>query len=217
MPYWLVSGASGSLATAIIEDFLFRDIHVKAFSRKKLTLVHKNLESEQIVDYSNLNIEGHNIDGIVIAQGFFHFEELKNLDDQNFEALVQANFISQIQVVRSFLQNADTNRRTDVLILGSTSAFKAGKGTTVYGAAKAGMLGFVRALNEEYVDTEIRFWFISTGTLANEMGSKVPNQDSTSLLEPRLVAKRIVDVVTDKSNLWEPELTIRRRHIRLVN
>ena len=217
MSHWMVSGASGSLATAIIENFLSRGVRVKAFSRKRLTLQHKNLEFHLVDDYSEIEMEESTIDGIVIAQGFFHFEEIRNLNDKNCDALIEANFVSQIQTVRSFLRCVDENRRTDVIILGSTSAFKAGKGTVVYGAAKAGMLGFVRALNEEYIDTEIRFWFISTGTLANEMGYKVPSQDPSSLLDPKLVAKRIIDVVTDDSNLWEPELTIRRRHIWAVN
>jgi NADP-dependent 3-hydroxy acid dehydrogenase YdfG len=131
--------------------------------------------------------------------------------------LVDANLLSQIHVVHSFLQQVNKNNRVNIIILGSTSAYEAGKGTVIYGAAKAGMLAFIKALNKEYIDTDIRFWFISTGTLANEMGAKVPNQDPNSLLDPALVAKRIIEVVTDESNLWEPEVTIRRRHIRLAN
>jgi short-subunit dehydrogenase len=131
--------------------------------------------------------------------------------------LIEANFRSQIHVVHSFLQQVNKNKRTNIIILGSTSAYEAGAGTVIYGAAKAGMLAFVKALNKEYIETDIRLWFISTGTLANEMGAKVPNQDPNSLLDPALVAKRIIEAVTDESNLWEPEITIRRRHIKLVN
>ena len=205
------------MGTLCTEELLSRNCHLHVFSRSPISISHKNLRNTLVESYSNLDFIGKTYRGIILAQGFFYFEELENLDNENCEALIEANFISQINVVRSFLKSIEKNKRTDIVILGSTSAFHAGRGTTVYGAAKAGMLGFVRALNEEYVDTDVRFWFISTGTLANEMGAKVPNQDPNSLLDPALVAKRIIEAVTDESNLWEPEVTIRRRHIKLVN
>ena len=111
----------------------------------------------------------------------------------------------------------EKNKRIDVVILGSTSSYEAGLGTVVYGAAKAGVLALVKALNKEYVDTDIRFWLISFGTLANEMGSRVPNQDLDSLLDVNMVAQEIFDKVNNKSNLWQPEIVIRRRHIRTTN
>jgi short-subunit dehydrogenase len=215
MSIWAITGASGSMAQAVIEELLKRNKLIIGFSRMQLR--DNRIDFKRVDDYLKIDFGLKDYEGLIVAQGFFHFEELENLDNEDCEALIEANFTSQINVVRSFLKSIDKNKRTDIVILGSTSAFRAGRGTTVYGAAKAGMLGFVRALNEEYVNTDVRFWFISTGTLANEMGAKVPNQDPRSLLDPILVAKRIIETVTTESNLWEPEITIRRRHIRLAN
>lgn len=217
MKIWAVTGASGSVGSYCVEELLAKNYVVHAISRKPVQIRAEKLRVIQVEDYAKLVFPVELYAGLIVSQGFFHSEELKNLDNESCEALIEANFTSQINVVRSFLKGIDENKRTDIVVLGSTSAFHAGRGTTVYGAAKAGMLGFVRALNEEYVNTEVRFWFISTGTLSNEMGAKVPNQDPNSLLDPGLVAKRIIETVTDESNLWEPEITIRRRHIRLVN
>jgi len=217
MRTWAISGASGSIGGCCIEELVSRNYLVHAYSRKPIVTVHNNLQVKVVSGYSEIDFAEVKYGGLIVAQGFFHFEELKKLDNQDLENIIEANFVSQIQVVKNFLKQADEGVRTDVVILGSTSAFHAGRGTTVYGAAKAGMLGFVRALNEEYKDSEIRFWFVSTGTLSNEMGAKVPNQDPDSLLDPELVAKRIIDAVTSDTNLWEPEITIRRRHIKLVN
>jgi short-subunit dehydrogenase len=215
MSIWAITGASGSMAQAVIEELLKRNKLIIGFSRMQLR--DNRIDFKRVDDYLKIDFGLKDYEGLIVAQGFFHFEELENLDNEDCEALIEANFTSQINVVRSFLKSIDKNKRTDIVILGSTSAFRAGRGTTVYGAAKAGMLGFVRALNEEYVNTDVRFWFISTGTLANEMGAKVPNQDPRSLLDPILVAKRIIETVTTESNLWQPEITIRRRHIRLAN
>ena len=217
MGNWAVSGASGSIGKFCVDELISRNYSVHAFSRKPVVTKHNNLQAHIVGNYSEIDFTDIEYEGLIVAQGFFHFEEIKQLDNRDLENIIEANFVSQIQVVKKFLKHADGNVRADVVILGSTSAFHAGKGTTVYGAAKAGMLGFVRALNEEYKDTDIRFWFVSTGTLSNEMGSKVPNQDPSSLLDPELIAKRIIDAVTSETNLWEPEITIRRRHIKLVN
>ena len=212
-----MTGASGNIGSLCAAELLQRNLRIIAFSRKPISTQEKNLVHITVKNYENLKFDGESYRGLIIAQGFFHFEELNNLDNETCENLIAGNFTSQINVVRSFLRSIDKTKRTDIVILGSTSAFQAGRGTTIYGAAKSGMLGFVRALNEEYLNTDVRFWFISTGTLANEMGAKVPNQDPNSLLDPTLVAKRIIEAVTTESNLWEPEITIRRRHIKLVN
>ena len=217
METWAVTGASGSIGSECIVQLIREGNKVIGFSRKSIKLSLNNFFPSKVKDYEDIDFNTEAFRGVIIAQGFFHFGELKKLNNQDLENTIEANFVSQIQVVKNFLKQADESLRTDVVILGSTSAFQAGRGTTVYGAAKAGMLGFVRALNEEYKDTDIRFWFVSTGTLSNEMGAKVPNQDPSSLLDPELVAKRIIDAVTSENNLWEPEITIRRRHIKLVN
>jgi NADP-dependent 3-hydroxy acid dehydrogenase YdfG len=188
---------------------------VHGFSRKMVE--DERISFKQVPAYNGIKFDTENCEGLLIAQGLFIYEHLDSMSASEVYELVDANFISQIHVVHSFLQQVDKNKRTNIIILGSTSAYEAGKGTVIYGAAKAGMLAFIKALNKEYIDTDIRFWFISTGTLANEMGAKVPNQDPSSLLDPALVAKRIIETVTDESNLWEPEITIRRRQIKLVN
>lgn len=215
MTNWIITGASGSLATACKEVLLAKGKVVYGYSRK--IVEDKRISFKQVPNYHGINFDTENCEGLLVAQGHFLYEDLDSMSVSEVSELVDANFLSQIHVVHSFLQQVNKNKRTNIIILGSTSAFEAGKGTVVYGAAKAGMLAFVKSLNNEYNDTDIRFWFISTGTLANEMGAKVPNQDPNSLLDPVLVAKRIIETVTDNSNLWEPEITIRRRHIKLVN
>ena len=49
------------------------------------------------------------------------------------------------------------------------------------------------------------------------MGSKVPNQELDTLLDVNMVAQEIFDKVNNTSNLWQPEIVIRRRHIRTAN
>ena len=217
MQKWVVTGASGSLATACISELLNKGIEVHAFSRSKIKNNKEKVVFTQVKDYDNLKFNFNDFEGILITQGFFHYEIFESTSHENLTKLIEANFISQILTVKSFLNRMDLNRKINIVIIGSTSAFMAGTGTVIYGAAKAGILAFVRALNNEYVDTDVRFWFVSTGTIANRMGSMVPNQDPDSLLDVNLVAREIIEKVTITSNLWQPEITIRRRHIRTLD
>ena len=55
--------------------------------------------------------------------------------------------------------------RRDFAFIGSTSAYAGFKKTALYCAVKHGLLGFVRAMNDEYADAETRFWLFSMGTM----------------------------------------------------
>ena len=52
------------------------------------------------------------------------------------------------------------------------------------------------------------------GTMDTAMGRELIDQDEASFLPPAEVAERIVQAVASPSNLFEPEVVIRRRTIR---
>jgi hypothetical protein len=71
-------------------------------------------------------------------------------------------------------------------------------------------------MNDEYSHTDARFWLFSMGTMNTEMGALLVNQDSTSFLRPEDVADRMIAAVTSTSNVFEPEVILRRRSIRFL-
>ena len=206
MRKWIITGASGSVATACINILLANEFNVDAYSRNKLNIYDKNI-----------TFDVENCECLLIAQGYFKYHLIENMPIEDLYSTIEGNFSSQIDILHAFLKQVKKDRRINVVILGSTSSYEAGSGTVIYGATKAGILGLVKALNKEYADTDIRFWLISFGTLANKMGSEVPNQELDSLLDVNMVAQEIFDKVNNKTNLWQPEIVIRRRHIRTTN
>ena len=217
MGKWIITGASGSLATACIKILIKNKINVNAFSRNSLKINSKYITFRKIDSYKNIKFDLSDCECVLLAQGHFNYELFELMTHAEIDEIIEANLISQINVLHTLLGQVDKNKRIEIVIFGSTNAYEAGAGTVVYGAAKAGILGLVKALNKEYIDTDIRFWLISFGTLANEMGGKVPNQDLDSLLDVNMVAQEIFDKVNNKTNLWQPEIIIRRRHIRTAN
>jgi 3-oxoacyl-[acyl-carrier protein] reductase len=200
MRKWIITGASGSVATACINILLANEFNVDAYSRNKLNIYDKNINFKKVDDYKNITFDIENCECLLIAQGYFKYHLIENMPIEDLYSTIEGNFSSQIDILHAFLKQVKKDRRINVVILGSTSSYEAGSGTVIYGATKAGILGLVKALNKEYADTDIRFWLISFGTLANKMGSEVPNQELDSLLDVNMVAQEIFDKVNNKTN-----------------
>ena len=215
MQNWAITGASGSVSQALLK-FLANEeqFAISAFSRSGIQYVPANCRFIQVDNYDSIEFKNQNFDGLLITQGSFKYKDFVEFSKEEIMESLQANLISQIMTVNNYLKNCKVDKPNKIIILGSTNAYDSGKGTVLYGVAKSALLTFVKALNNEYKDTEIKFTLFSTGTINNPMGRKVPNQDPASLLDLDLIAKRIYEIMIDESTAFEPEVIIRRRHIR---
>jgi NADP-dependent 3-hydroxy acid dehydrogenase YdfG len=217
MSKWIITGASGSVATECMKILIEENINIDAFSRTDLRIENKLVNFTKVPSYNEINFDVSECECILVAQGFFDYKLIAASSNEEIDNLIEANFVSQIKSITSFLKKADTKKRINVAILGSTNAYEAGSGTAIYGACKAGILALVKALNNEYTNSDVRFCLISFGTLSNEMGSKVPNQVPDSLLDVKFVAEELVKKMTNEGNSWQPEIIIRRRHIKTLS
>jgi NAD(P)-dependent dehydrogenase (short-subunit alcohol dehydrogenase family) len=199
----LVYGASGDLARVVaaafegegwVVDRVRRGVEVgEAYSEYRPTALH---------------------DAYVFPQGVFLKKPLAETSDGEVDRVIGVGLTEIAKCLRTVLAlPAAEDRRIDYCIVGSTSAYAGFKDTALYCAVKHGLLGLVRALNDEYAATNRRFWLFSMGTMDTGMGRMLADQDPATFLPPGLVARRIVEAVTSPSNLFEPEVVIRRRTI----
>jgi NAD(P)-dependent dehydrogenase (short-subunit alcohol dehydrogenase family) len=152
---------------------------------------------------------------VFFPQALFVKKPLTETSDNEIEQSLMIGLTDLIKTVRNLLvADPDPERRVDYAFIGSTSAYAGFANTAVYCAVKHGLLGLVRALNDEYAKTGKRFWLFSMGTMDTEMGRMLTDQDPTSFLSPDAVAQRIVRTISAGDNLFEPEVIIRRRSIR---
>ena len=179
MTNWIVTGASGSLASACIEVLLAKGKVVYGFSRK--IVEDERISFKQVPDYHEIKFDTENCEGLLVAQGHFLYEHLDSMSDSEVSELVDANFLSQIHVVHSFLQQVKKNKRTNIIILGSTSAYEAGKGTVIYGAAKAGIEGMALAAAATYAPYGIRINCVAPGLVSTGLTEKLTS--SPAVLE----------------------------------
>jgi NAD(P)-dependent dehydrogenase (short-subunit alcohol dehydrogenase family) len=222
----LIFGATGGLATSLAGDFVSRGWKVDLVSRISRSLALETCYSDFLAAGSVRVFTVANSYAEFIAdrpyrtylftQALFEPKLLVETDAGQIEREIAVGLTDPIRLTRALLLThppVPTERR-DFAYIGSTSAYSGFKKTAVYCAVKHGLLGFVRAMNDEYTDSETRFWLFSMGTMNTEMGALLVDQEPASFLQPEDVARRIVDSLTAPTNLFEPELVMRRRKIR---
>lgn len=222
----LIFGASGGLATAIAQNLLARGWQVDLVTRAS----RQSSIDQRLLDFISAGVVGlftvaeSYTDFIakspyqvyIFTQALFEPALLIETADGTVEREIRVGLTDPILLTRSLLlahPPASTERR-DFAFIGSTSAYAGFKKTAAYCAVKHGLLGFIRSMNDEYSDTQTRFWLFSTGTMNTQMGNLLSEQDPSSFLQPEDVAIRIADCLASPTNLFEPEVIIRRRTIQ---
>jgi short-subunit dehydrogenase len=214
----IIFGGSGGLAEKLINDFYLSNYEVSVVTRVQNKTTRSN--DKILSHYVDINyLEFYPkifYDIVIFTQCLFEPCELVSVDDKRINAEFEIGLIQPIILAKRFLQLNKLNNKQDICFIGSTSAYSGFKKTSIYCAVKHGLLGFVRAMNDEYNDTNKRFWLFSMGSMNTPMGKKVFGQDTSTFLNPADVSKRIVSSLTSESNMFEPEVLIKRRNIRFL-
>ena len=219
----LVFGASGGLARALADTLLARGSRVDLVTRapRRAELERRYGAAARVFSvearYSEFDA-AEPYDTCFFLQALFSPEPLVSTGDASIAAQIEVGLTEPIRITRKLLSRypPPAGQRRNYCYVGSTSAYAGFRNTSVYCAVKHGLLGFVRAMNDEYAQSDARFWLFSMGTMNTEMGAKLKDQDPASFLQPNDVAERMAEAVCSSSNLFEPEVLIRRRTIRFL-
>lgn len=222
----LIIGASGGLASSLAHAFFERGYWIDLVTREARRETVEQCHAKAIASgrerlfavrdcYSEFDPQ-EAYDTCIFTPSLFSPRALTAMNDVEIAEEIRVGLSDHICLTRKMLaRHAPTpGARQDYCYIGSTSAYAGFRNTAVYCAVKHGLLGFVRAMNDEYEHTDARFWLFSMGTMDTEMGARLTEQDTASFLQPDDVARRISDTVCSHSNLFEPEVVIRRRAIR---
>jgi NAD(P)-dependent dehydrogenase (short-subunit alcohol dehydrogenase family) len=222
----LILGASGGLASALSQSLLARGWQVDLVTRH----LRQDVVAEHFAEalhrcqarlltvenrYSSLHVEQPHR-AYFFTQALFSPKPIIAMQEEEIAAEVEAGLLDILSTTRNLLLQHPPRQdeRRDFCFIGSTSAYSGFRNSAVYCAVKHGLLGFVRALNDEYAQTGARFWLFSMGTMDTAMGRKMVEQDPATYLQPADVAVRIVDAISSESNIFESEVILRRRTIR---
>jgi short-subunit dehydrogenase len=210
-----ITGGSGDLAVSLAKELILRDQEFYLYTRSSSSVFSKDLSSKviNVLDYSNLKFET-NTSILIITNGKFVFRKFLDFSEKDLIEILEANFLSVVRIIRSYLACTDPKLRRRITIIGSTAAYDFGAQTSLYSCLKFSLLGLVRALNNEYQNIDTKFSIISPSTINNQMGLQVPGQKVDTLIEQSSLSKTICDRILNLNNYFEPEVIIRRNEIQ---
>jgi short-subunit dehydrogenase len=219
-----IFGASGGLATEIAYEFLRRDwdVHLVTRDAKRERIArevkeHPKTSVTTVAGRYSGFVDHEASDAYFFTQALFEPKPLVKMNADEIQREIEVGLTDVVQLTSKLLgAHPDSGSKRDYCFIGSTSSYAGFKNTSVYCAVKHGLLGFVRALNDEYSGSNVRFWLFSMGTMNTEMGRRLTDQDSATFLQPKDVAQRIVEAIASPSNIFEPEVILRRRTIRFL-
>jgi 3-oxoacyl-[acyl-carrier protein] reductase len=154
------------------------------------------------------------VEVLVNCAGVFPVGRLGETSIVEFDRCFAVNVRAPFQLCQAFVPEMVQRGWGRVVNIGSSSAYAGFKETSVYCASKHGLLGLSRALHDEVKAHNVRVLCVSPGSIKTDMGHSVKNQDFSTFLEPKDVARFTVDLINQDGSMVAEEVRLNRMTIR---
>lgn len=157
---------------------------------------------EILNNHGNIDCLVHNAG--ITSDGFFHKMTL-----DRWQKVLQTNLLSCFQVTHPLIQGMRERNFGRLVYVTSVNALKGQIGQTNYCAAKAGLIGFVKALALENANKNITVNAIAPGYTETEMVSAINESVLTQIIElipakrlgkPEEIAESVAFLLSDKAS-----------------
>ena len=122
----------------------------------------------------------------ITRDGMFH-----RMTFDQWSAVIRTNLDSMFTVVRPVIDGMRSRNFGRIIIISSINGQKGQMGQTNYSAAKAGVIGFAKALAQENANKGITVNVIAPGYIATEMVQAVPEDVLKSTILPLIPVGRL--------------------------
>lgn len=96
-------------------------------------------------------------------------EGIADMDDAEWRYVVETNLTAYMAFARNAAVWMEERREGDIVLIGSISAVRRGKDSSVYVATKAGVQGFAESFHKEMAEEGIRVCLIEPGKVGSDM------------------------------------------------
>jgi 3-oxoacyl-[acyl-carrier protein] reductase len=186
----IISGASRGMGMAIAEDFLNQGVLVACFSRRRTAQVDRieriySAEHFLFQEADMLNRESlrsflsaakarfASFDLLVNNAGVAYDHVLPLTQDRGLDETLAVNLTNTIFLTRECLKTMWLNRSGSIVNIASIVGLRGYSGLSVYGASKAGLLGFTASLAREVGRLGIRVNAVCPGYVETDMTAKL--------------------------------------------
>ena len=178
----VVTGASKGIGLAIVGELVAEGAKVVAGARHIDALEGIGGVTPVTVDLADPNgperLVAHavdelgRVDVLVNNVGAAHvrLDGFLSLSDADFEASLQLNFLAALRATRAAVKDMATRKEGTVVNVASVNSFFEPDGGVIdYGAAKAALVNFAKALSQELGPSGIRITSVSPGPVATDL------------------------------------------------
>lgn len=146
------------------------------------------------------------VDVLVNNAGITRDSTLKNMEIDQWNAVINTNLSSLFNVCKPMLESMQKNRFGRIVNISSVSAQRGQFGQTNYAAAKAGVHGFTKALAQETARYGVTVNTISPGFINTAMVDAIPDELRTEIIasipvgrvgQPQDIARAVRFLVDD--------------------
>ena len=228
----VISGATGGVGVAITKKFAQKGYDIIALGRdtEKLKKIRNFIRKDYGVNiqyyYCDINVKSSVINSIesivdtldsvsllINAAGVFPVVAVQNTDENIYDSCMDVNMKLPFILSRGLFKVLKNNNGGKVINIGSSSSYAGFKNTAIYCASKHAILGYSRALNDEWKEYGITVHCISPGTIETSMAN-VLDQDSSTYITTEEFAELVYDINKYNGNMLIDEIRAVRRVVR---
>lgn len=227
-----ITGATGGIGEAIAFDLAKAGCNLFLTGTENNSL--QNLANELSVfnitiDYASADLSNNDevysvidkarevfmpIDILINSAGIFPYKGLFETKDIDYEELMSINFKAPFIFMREFANDMVKREWGRIVNIGSSSSYSGNGETTLYCASKHALLGLSRSVHDELKEYNIKSICISPSSTQSKMGMNTKNQDYSTFLDPKDVAKYVVFAISNNSNIVTEEIFLKRMVVR---
>ena len=213
----LITGASSGLGYEVAALLIKSGVSVINVSRTATDLTCENILTDLTSNGSITRmidrVRGHHPDCslLVSCAGVLHWHAAGENPVATIDNDLAVNLSGMIKIVDGLLPIIKKNRG-DVVIIGSTSSFNTPPGSSIYCAAKHGVLGYIKALQAECKTEDVRILGIHPGGFRSQFHIKAETKiDYATLIDPKEIAQLILSLLALPRNMEISEIIINRK------
>jgi 3-oxoacyl-[acyl-carrier protein] reductase len=153
------------------------------------------------------------IELLINIAGVFPYGAITDSNEEEYNNCMDVNLKLPYLLSLGLFEKIKNDNGGKIINIGSSSSYAGFKKTVIYCASKHALLGFSRALNDEWKDKGVTVHCVSPGTINTDMAN-ILEQDKSTYIQAKEFAELVYDVSKYDGNMIVEEVRAMRRFIR---
>ena len=174
-----------------------------------------DMENESTVHASiqKINSLTNDVELLINIAGVFPYGVITESSHEEYNNCMDVNLKLPYLLSLGLFEKIKKDGGGKIINIGSSSSYAGFKNTVIYCASKHALLGFSRALNDEWKSDGVTVHCISPGTIDTDMAN-ILEQDKSTYIQAKEFAELVYDVSKYNGNMIVEEVRAMRRIIK---